>query len=173
MVSVLMLTTLLQVYGDAVRKVPFGDQPAICLEPSSSCTNIIAENVDIFGADCRLPAWYQAQEAARRPPGHHLLPRSRHSDTLKEGKQDIKISSARNTGRAPAWDARHHRNHCDTIACSAIVRAHPSTREARGTGGGRSSSRRTPTTPLHIAPKFLPEKGREAGPTRCGGVQVK
>jgi hypothetical protein len=53
----------------------------------------------------------------------------------------------------------------DTIAYSAIGRAHPSTREARGTGGGRSSSRGTPTTPLHTAPKFLPEKGREAGST--------
>jgi hypothetical protein len=97
--------------------------------------------------------------------------RSRPSDTLKEGKQDESIS-ARITGRAPTWDARHHRNHCDTIACSANGRAIPSTGEARGTGGGRSSSRRTPTTPLHTAPKFLPEKGREAGRTRCGGVKV-
>jgi hypothetical protein len=57
------------------------------------------------------------------------------------------------------------------IAYLAIGRAHPSTREARGTGGGRSSSRGTPTTPLHTAPKFLPEKGREAGRTRCGGEE--
>jgi hypothetical protein len=57
------------------------------------------------------------------------------------------------------------------IAYSAIGWAHPSTREARGTGGGRSSSRRTPTTPLHTAPKFLPEKGREDGRTRCGGEE--
>jgi hypothetical protein len=69
-------------------------------------------------------------------------------------------------GRAPDWDVRQHHNHCDTIAYSAIDRAHPSTREARGTGGGRSSLRGTPTTPLHTAPKFLPEKGREARRTR-------
>jgi hypothetical protein len=66
--------------------------------------------------------------------------------------------------------AKHH-NHCDTIAYSATGRAHPSTREARGTGGGRSSSRGTLTTPLHTAPKFLPEQGREAGRTRCGGEE--
>jgi hypothetical protein len=32
-------------------------------------------------------------------------------------------------------------------------------------------SRGTPTTPLHTAPKFLPEKGCEAGRTRCGGEE--
>jgi hypothetical protein len=75
------------------------------------------------------------------------------------------------TGRAPVWDVCQHHNHCDTIAYSDTGRAHPSTREARGTGGGRSSSRGTATTPLHTAPKFLPEKGREAGRTRCGGKE--
>jgi hypothetical protein len=74
-------------------------------------------------------------------------------------------------GRAPDWDVRQHHNHCDTIAYSATGRAHPSTREARGTGGGKSSSRGTSTTPLHTAPKFLPEQGREAGRTRCGGEE--
>jgi hypothetical protein len=65
MTVVLMLTTLIQVYGDAVRKVPFGEQPAVCLEPSSSCTNIIAENVDIFGAECRLPSWCGTETVKR------------------------------------------------------------------------------------------------------------
>jgi hypothetical protein len=41
----------------------------------------------------------------------------------------------------------------------------------RGRGGGRSSSRGTLTTPLHTAPKFLPEQGCEAGRTRCGGEE--
>jgi hypothetical protein len=87
--------------------------------------------------------------------------RSRPSDTLKEGKQNTNNLSTL-TVRAPDWDVRQHHNHCDTIAYSAIGQAHPSTREARGTGEGRSSSRRTRTTALHPTPKFLPEKGRES-----------
>jgi hypothetical protein len=75
------------------------------------------------------------------------------------------------TVRAPNWDVRQHHIHCDTIAYSANGRAQPSTREARGTGGGRSSSRGTLTTPLHTAPKFVPEKGCEAGRNRFGGEE--
>jgi hypothetical protein len=88
-----------------------------------------------------------------------------------EGGKLILNNISANTGRAPDWDVRQHHNHCDTIAYSATGRAHPSTREARGTGGGRRSSRGTPTKPLQTAPKFLPEKGREAGRTRCGGKE--
>jgi hypothetical protein len=73
--------------------------------------------------------------------------------------------------RHPDWDVRQHHNYCDTIAYSATGLAHPSTREARGTGGGRSSSRGTSTTPLHTAPTFLLEQGHEAGRTRCGGEE--
>jgi hypothetical protein len=41
-------------------------------------------------------------------------------------------------GRAPDWDVRQHHNHCDTIAYSAIGRAHPSPREARGQEEGEA-----------------------------------
>ncbi len=71
----------------------------------------------------------------------------------------------------PDWEVCRHNHYWDTIAYSATGRAHPSTREVRGTGGGRSSSRGTLTTPLHTAPKCLPEQGREAGRTRCGGEE--
>jgi hypothetical protein len=105
------------------------------------------------------PSW-----PSRTPQG------SRPSATLKGGKLNSNNNSV-NKDRALDWEVRCNNNHCDTIAYSATGRVHPSTREARGTGGGRSSSRGTSTTPLHTTPKFLPEQGREAGRTRCGGEE--
>jgi hypothetical protein len=53
---------------------------------------------------------------------------------LKEGKLTTNNSDLKDKD-LPDWEVRWHNNYWDTIAYSAIGRAHPSTREVRVTGG--------------------------------------